>query len=84
MLNFQRYTIAEARRNNAKNWTITIEELEAYLGLLLARGLLGAKNIPVDDLWNGQWGFHVFGKTMPRHRFKEIQRYIRFDDRISR
>ena len=84
LLSIQRYTIAEAKRKNARNWTLSLEELEAYLGLLLARGLIGAKNIPLDDLWSDKWGFHIFGKTMPHHRFKEIQRYIRFDDRVSR
>lgn len=54
------------------------------MGLLLARGLIGAKNVPLSDLWSEEWGLDIFRKTMSRNRFKEIQRYLRFDDRVSR
>jgi hypothetical protein len=63
---------------------LTLREIEIFIGILYARGLLGAKNVPVSDLWEETWGNNVFKKAMPRNRFKEILRYLRFDSKSSR
>jgi hypothetical protein len=80
----QRYTIAEAEGRTGNGWIFTLEELECFIGLLYARGIMGAKNIPLHELWTEKWGNNIFRKTMPRDRFKEILRYIRFDEKTSR
>jgi hypothetical protein len=80
----QKCTIAEAMRRTNNEWTLTLKELDAFIGILYARGLLGAKNLPVSELWEETWGNNIFKKTMARNRFTEILRYIRFDDKSSR
>jgi hypothetical protein len=80
----QKFTIAEAIRRTGSDWTLSLGELEAFIGLLYARGLMGAKNIPISELWGEKWGNKIFSKTMTRDRFNEIMRYIRFDDKPSR
>ena len=49
-----------------------------------AIGFFGAKNIPLDDLCSKYWGNRLFSETMQRNRFREILRFIRFDDRRTR
>jgi hypothetical protein len=80
----QGYTIAEAELRTGNKWILSLEELESFIGLLYARGIMGAKNIPLHELWTEKWGNNIFRKTMARERFKEILRYIRFDEKTSR
>ena len=38
-------TIAEAQRSTGENsWTLTLDELDEFIGLVIARGVLGARN----------------------------------------
>ena len=71
-------TVKEAKAQGNYQWELTAEELLAFMGLI------GAKNIPLDDLWSKDWGNRLFSETMPRNRFREILRFIRFDDRRTR
>lgn len=80
----QKYTIAEANRIGLDEWTLTLDELEKFMGLLYARGLLGSKNIPINDLWSANWGNDIFRRTMSRDRFIEIMKHIRFDNKTNR
>jgi len=59
------------------NWT-------SFLGLLYLRGVMNAKNFPVDLLWSDEYGCQAFRRAMPRNRFREIKRFIRFDCRTTR
>ena len=68
-------TVEEAKAQGNYQWELTAEELLAFMGLI------GAKNIPLDDLWSKDWGNRLFSETMQRNRFREILRFIRFDDR---
>ena len=79
-------TEAEARRQlgDDSRWSLSLNELEAYIGLLYARGVSGAKNIPVLDLWSKDWGLAICKSTMSRNRFLEIARFIRFDVKSTR
>lgn len=63
---------------------MNIHELEVFIGLLYARGVIGAKNIPIDDLWSSKWGNDIFRRSMTRDRFKDIMRHIRFDEKSTR
>jgi hypothetical protein len=80
----QKYTIAEAERQLRHKWMMTLEELEAFIGLLYARGLMGAKNIPIPELWSEKWGNGIFRRTMARDRFIEIMKFLRFDEKSTR
>ncbi|XP_072399462.1 uncharacterized protein [Diabrotica undecimpunctata] len=56
-------TIAEAHRCLKNDtWTITLEELEAALAIMYARGVYGAKNFPTNSLWSTLWGPQFFSQ----------------------
>ena len=83
--NIQHCTTAEAQRvTRDPNWTISLDELEKFLGLIIARGVIGGRTLPILSLWNRLWGCALFSKTMPRHRFLEIMTYLRFDLKSER
>jgi hypothetical protein len=63
---------------------VSINELENFFGLLYAKGLLVSSQTPVRLLWNERWGPSLFCQTMPRSRFYEIFKYLRFDMKSTR
>ena len=65
------------------NYKVSREEILAVIGIMYARGILG-KNQSIDHLWSRKWGPPFFRDTMPRHKFKELMRFIRFDIRTIR
>ena len=79
------HTIAEAQRVHGSAFNLGLDEDEflAILGLVLAR-VLCARNEPLDALWSKDYGRDIFRNTMTRTRFKQITRFIRFDDKTSR
>ena len=81
----QRSTVAEARLQLDDNtWNMSLAELDAFVAILYARGALGAKGTSVKDMWDTTWGAAFFRETMPRNRFLEIMKYLRFDLRTTR
>lgn len=81
----QKCTEAEAHhRLGHSNWSLSLQELEKFISILYVRGALLQKNVAVNDLWDSCWGAPFFSKTMPRDRFKEIMKYLRFDIRSER
>ena len=81
----QRCTQEEARRQvSDSSWSITIEELESFIAILLARGASGAKGLSLKSLWSADWGLQFCLRTMARNRFTEIMKYLRFDLKSSR
>lgn len=78
-------TEAEAhRRLQDPHWSISLEELDAFISLLYARGAFISKGISINNLWSKTWGLKFFHETMARDRFKEIMRYLRFDMKATR
>ena len=78
--NIQKCTIAEAQQvTGDPNWWISLDELEKFLELIIARGVIGSRTLPILIMWNRLWGCALFSKTMLRHRFLEIIKYLRFD-----
>lgn len=83
--NIQKCTETEASRQlGGSPWTTSMEELDAFISCLYARGIYGAKNFPVDQLWNKTWGPNFFCETMSRDKFNQIKRFIRFDLKSTR
>lgn len=79
------YTEKEARQVlRDESWTLSLTELDAFLSILYARGACVATSTSVSDLWDKEWGPPFFSETMSRDRFREIMRFLRFDDRDSR
>ena len=66
------------------DYSLSIENIEEFIGLQLARGVLVTKNTSIKDLWSIDWGPPVFKSTMPRNQFQTIMKYIRFDNKNSR
>lgn len=77
-------TEAEAARKGCEDFKITHHELECFISILYARGVLGSRNSPLSSLWSTKWGFPAIRKAMSRDRFKEIMRYLRFDEKSTR
>lgn len=75
-------TVAEAHQHRGdSSWDLTVAELKAFIALLYIRGAQGAKNMDLGSLWSEKWGFPFFKETIARNRFREIMRFLRFDEK---
>uniref|UniRef100_A0A1B0C8C5 PiggyBac transposable element-derived protein domain-containing protein n=1 Tax=Lutzomyia longipalpis TaxID=7200 RepID=A0A1B0C8C5_LUTLO len=86
MLTF--YTNMEAERvleSTGREWK-QIDDLEmgAFIGLLYLNGILGLNNRPTKTIWGRVYGVNIFRATMSRTRFKNILRFLRFDNCTAR
>ena len=53
LINIQKCTNAEAQRvTGDPNWGISLDELEKFLGLIIARGVIGGRTLPILSMWN--------------------------------
>ena len=62
---------------------MTLDELDKFIGLVIAREILGQRRLPMENLWDTIWGCSIFNKTLSRRRFKEIIRFFCFDGRVK-
>lgn len=68
-----------------KEWkTISVDELKAYIGLCILRGVFKSKHQAVRQLWDPLYGPPIFNQTMALRRFEEIRRVLRFDNPMTR
>ena len=83
--NIRKCTAAEANRlSEEMNWDVTLNELDKFIGLVIARRILEQRDFSVESLWESTWGFPMFNNTLSRQRFKEIMRFLRFDLKSDR
>jgi hypothetical protein len=61
----------------------TAEEMSAYIGLLLLRGVCRSHGEPLRDLWKPD-ARPAFRAAMSRNRFQLLTRLCRFDDKDTR
>jgi len=54
-------------------------ELEIFMCLMVARGVMVGYNLLVTSSCGKSCGWTMFSQTMPRNKFLEILRYLRFD-----
>ena len=81
----QKCTVSEARRTTGSDtWNISLGELEQFVGLIIARGVIGARNAPVRNMWSKAWDNQIFPQTMTRDRFSDILRFLRFHIKSER
>ena len=81
----QSSTVTEAhRQTGSDDFTVTIEELEAFISIMYVRGAMGKNDITLSELWNKKWGVAFCKQVMSRDRFKEILRFLRFDKKSTR
>ena len=79
-----RFTKAEALRQGNTDFSITKQELNAFFGLCLLRGVMKGRNEPLLSFWESDHGRPIFREIMSRNKFQSILRYIRLDDKNSR
>lgn len=79
----QKYTIMKGKEASS-DWCISLQELDAFLGLLYLRGVLGFRRHSINSIWSSQFGSPYFREVMSRNRFREILRFLRFDEQCSR
>ena len=78
-------TITEAHRQlQDETFALTIEELEAFIAVMYARGAKGKSALPLHDLWTENWVVPLCNSVMSRNRFCEILRFLRFDMKSNR
>ena len=59
-------------------------ELEKFIGLQIANGILTGKNTLIHQLWSKEWGHLIFSKTINRNRYKELIKHLIFDNCSAR
>jgi hypothetical protein len=85
LTHIQKCTSGEANRQlKTDSWSISKEEIDAFIALVYARGAMCSSSLDVNDLWSKEWGPPIFAATMSRDRFKEILRFLRFDQKSTR
>jgi len=81
----RRCTETETRRILENNdWSLSLDELKAFLGILYVRGATESKGMEVDVMWSEKYEHPFFKNVMPRNRFREIMRFLRFDLKSTR
>ncbi|XP_073494165.1 uncharacterized protein [Phyllobates terribilis] len=77
-------TLAEACRDNNLQFTLSDEELDAFIAIFYARGISGTNRHSISSIWCNDWGIPFCKATMSRDRFVEIMRFLRFDEKSTR
>ena len=55
--NIRKCNVAETHRVSGRmNWDMTFDELDKFIGLVIARRILGQRGLPVESLWDTTWG----------------------------
>ena len=51
-------------------------ELDQFIGLVIARGVIEGRNFPLKKFWEKLWGCQMLSQSMSRDRFVEIMRFF--------
>lgn len=79
-----KFTNIEGNKRNP-NWNpVDNIEILAFIGLLIAAGVDRSSKKNYQEFYGTLRGLPIFKATMPRNRFRDILRFIRFDDKDSR
>ena len=63
---------------------VTVEEIYAFIGLHLYRGLYKLNTLSVDKLFSNDFGPPIFSATMSINCFVFIRAHLFFDDETTR
>lgn len=78
-------TNKEGHRTLGDEWKpVDMTEMQAFVGLLLARGTYKANGESTHELWSTEHGRPMFSATMSYNRFRTLRRFLRFDDKMTR
>ena len=83
LLNIQKYTVAEAKRQENNNFERSIDELKVLLGLCIIRGVIKGQDEPLCSFWENSYGRKIFSERIARNKLKQVLRYIRFNDNAT-
>ncbi|KAL7865115.1 hypothetical protein SRHO_G00103620 [Serrasalmus rhombeus] len=75
-------TVHEAHRTD-RSWSLSVSELMAFIAVLFLRAVL----CPIGEMtecWSAMFAVASIKETMPRDRYQEIMRYLRFDNKDTR
>ena len=75
----QKHTINH-RKINDSDFNLHLDELESFIGLELALGVLVGKNTPIKQLWSKNWVQPILRNTVSRDRYTKIMKHLQFDD----
>ncbi|XP_076837403.1 uncharacterized protein LOC143483243 [Brachyhypopomus gauderio] len=75
-------TVHEAHRAD-QSWNLSVSELMAFIAVLFLQAILCPVGA-VADCWSKKYAVPAIKDTMSRDRYKEIMRYLRFDDKDTR
>ena len=83
--NIRKSTVTEAHLvSDRMNWDVTLDELDKYIELVIARGILGQRGLPEESLRDTTWGCPVFNRILSRSSFKDIMRFLSLDVKSER
>ena len=83
--NIKKCTVEEGRKQTEdQTWDVSLYELNKFIGLVVARGVIGGQNFPLKRFWGKLWGCQILSKAMPRDRFVKSTRFLRFDLKTER
>ena len=75
----------EARRSIGTEWkNIDLDEIKAFLGLLLTAGTNKQSKVDISEFWHPIFGNPIFQATKGKNRFKIILKFLRFDNKETR
>lgn len=81
----QRHTNCHAQTSQPPSaHRVNQSQIEKFIGLQIARGVLCSSNTSIKSLWNKQWGPPIFTNTMSRNDFEATMKHMRFDNRTTR
>lgn len=69
---------------NYENWSISFDEMDAFIAVLYIWEALAAKGIFLTNLWLKTWGHNFLPSTINQNRYLEIIRYMSFDLKFLR
>ncbi|XP_013884959.1 piggyBac transposable element-derived protein 4 isoform X2 [Austrofundulus limnaeus] len=72
----------EARRT-FDSWSLSVSELMAFVAILFLRATLCPIGAMIES-WSEKYAVPAIKETMSRDRYKEIMRYLRFDNKDTR
>ena len=83
--NIRKCTVAKAHRvSGGTNWNATLDELNKFIGLIIARGILRKRSLQLESSWDSFWRCPMINNSLLRNRFKEIMRFLKFDIKSDR
>ena len=80
----QTRTLEEGKLQNDDEFQLSIDQLRAFDGLCIIRGVIKGRNEPLHSFWNADYDRQICTETMSRNKFMKMLRFIQLDDKRAR